>query len=99
MAHRGLGALVLVTALALGVATWRSAARHGGRTLAVLLAAGLAGEVLLGGLNIWLGVPPWASAAHLGLAAALFGLVAQRVLAPITGPGRAPVAALGATRR
>lgn len=90
LAHRGLGALVLVAALWLSAVLWRRAAPQGGRTVAVLLAAGLLAEVLLGGLNVWLGVPPWASAAHLGVAAALFALVARQVLAAAGLPAQAP---------
>lgn len=96
MAHRGLGTLVLAAALGLAVATWRGARSTGERAFAVLLGAGAGAEVLLGGLNVWLRVPPWASAAHLGLAAALFGLVAARVLAPRDRPGTSGVAISGA---
>jgi cytochrome c oxidase assembly protein subunit 15 len=81
MAHRGLGTLVVVVALGLAAVTWRTAASPVERALAVLLGAGVGAEVLLGALLVWLRVPPWASAAHLGLAAALFGLVAARALA------------------
>lgn len=80
VAHRGLGTLVLIAAVALAVVLRRSAGRPGDRRLALLLAAALGAEVLLGGANVWLGVPPWASAAHLGLAAAIFGLLAHRVI-------------------
>lgn len=77
MAHRALGTLLLLGAAALVLAR-RGAARD--RRLALELTTGLAAQVLLGALNVWLRVPPWASAAHLGLAVALFALLVRRLL-------------------
>ncbi|HEY3452549.1 MAG TPA: COX15/CtaA family protein [Myxococcales bacterium] len=76
MAHRGLGALVLVAALGMAARAWR--AGHD-RVLWLSVSAGILVQALLGGLNVWLRVPPWASAAHLGLAAILFATLVLRL--------------------
>ena len=91
MAHRALGAVVLVAALGVALAWWRAVGTRGGRGIAVLIAGAMLGEALLGAVNVWLWIPPWASAAHLGLAAGLFGLLVRLAVPALAlGPSAAP---------
>ena len=79
MAHRALGLVLLAAALALAVGAWRMPRD---RALALGFAVGILAQALLGGLNVWLRIPPWASAAHLGLGALLFALLVLRLAEP-----------------
>lgn len=80
MLHRGLGALLVVVVGGAVVATFVRPAAGRDRRFAVALGAGLLGQALLGGVNVWLRIPPWASALHLGVAVALFAALAWRLV-------------------
>ena len=97
MMHR-FGAYLLTGALLVAAALARSApdagVRAGGRMALTLVVA----QVVMGVCNVFLGAPPWLSAAHLATAVALFALLiattfrAARLPAPAT-VGPEPVAA------
>lgn len=87
MLHRALGFSVVVGAFALYLLARRAGASALDRRFTLSLAAGALGQVLLGGANVWLRVPPTASAAHLGLAVLLYAALVERCLAERVGPG------------
>lgn len=76
--HRVLGWLTLVGAWVLHGAAVAMGLPRSERRWTLGLSLGLFLQVLLGGVNVWLRIPPLASAAHLGLAVVLFALLVEK---------------------
>ncbi len=87
--HRGLGALLLLGLAIAGLEAWRARDAHD-RGAAALLATMLVLEILLGGVNVWLQIPPWASALHLGVAVVVFAALATRAADGLSQARAAP---------
>ncbi|MGA2449038.1 MAG: COX15/CtaA family protein [Polyangiaceae bacterium] len=80
IAHRTVGYVVLLGSVALLVVARLEGATARETTIATGLVLGVSVQIMLGGLNIWLRIPPIVSAAHLACAVALFAVVVERVV-------------------
>jgi heme A synthase len=81
MAHRAVGFAILFGIAWLCAVAWARPAPRSERLISAGLTIGIVLQIVLGGMNVWLQIPPAVSAAHLACAVLLFAAVLERVAA------------------
>jgi heme A synthase len=87
MAHRGVGFAILFGIAWLCVVARGETTPRSERWICAGLAVGIVVQILLGGMNVWLQIPPAVSAAHLACAVLLFATAVERAAAGTSNPG------------
>ncbi len=82
IAHRALGATVALTAFAVFGAAHLGGGAATERRVSALVLGLVSAQILLGGVTVWLRIPPAVSAAHLGVATVLLATLIHTMLRP-----------------